>query len=230
MTGTERNRSLGNSETKNESVITGGQMNRRTVLHGAAWSLPVIAVAVATPLAAASEVFVCPVLAPAGTWTWQVPVSGTLRTGNNGQAAVRNGAHGQEFYVSHEAAASTGSVVIRVSTVLEVVAGHTYDFSFFFGANYGNLVESTSVRSAVRLDVGTTTLFNGSTRPLAGNTLIPNNTTASGYQNYGSTTRAFTATTSEMITVAYVFVMTATTAAVPAGDDIAITLPVITCR
>lgn len=39
---------------KTEARVPGNGLSRRTVLHGAAWSLPVIAAAVAAPLAAAS--------------------------------------------------------------------------------------------------------------------------------------------------------------------------------
>lgn len=204
-------------------------ITRRTIVQGAAWSVPVVAAAVATPLAAASAA-ICPALAPASAWTWQVPATGTLRTQVNGQASARTGANGGELYVSHEAQPGTGAMTITASTTLAVVAGTTYDLSFFFGSNYGGLNTAVSTRSAVSLTVDGANLFWGSTRPIAGNTTIPNNTAASGYTNYGSTTASFSADATETIVVTYTFVSTATSATQPNGDDIAITVPVITCR
>ncbi|PPF94244.1 hypothetical protein C5E13_18460 [Pseudoclavibacter sp. RFBI4] len=201
--------------------------SRRTIVASAAWSIPVVAMAAAAPVAAASTT-VCPTLPALSTWTRQFPVSGTPGLGS---AGTRNGARGEELYVTAEAAPNTGNLVIRFSTTMNVVAGTTYNFNFSYGSNYGNFNQATSTRAAVRLDVGPnpTTIFNGSSRALAGNTTLPNNT-GNPYTNYGNSNPSFTATTTGSITVAYVFVMTPTT---PTGtvrtDDIAITRPIITC-
>ncbi|WP_146080670.1 MULTISPECIES: hypothetical protein [unclassified Pseudoclavibacter] len=187
-----------------------------------------IAATIAAPASIASPR--CPTLAPASAWVWQTPASGTLRTNNNGTATARTAPNGAEFWVTHEAAAGTGDVTIRVSTTLNVRAGQTYRFQTSFGSNYGNLNQATSTRSTVRLDVGPTptTLFRGSTRPSTGFTTIPNNP---GYTHTSRGTAAptYTAATTGTITVAYVFTMTATNANSPAGDDISITPPTIVC-
>ncbi|MBF4549478.1 hypothetical protein [Pseudoclavibacter sp. VKM Ac-2888] len=216
-----------NASPLNPAETADASPSRRTIVAGAAWSIPVVAMAAAAPLAAASTT-VCPTLPALSTWTRQFPVSGTPGLGS---AGTRNGSRGEELFVTAEAAPDTGNLVIRFSTTMNVVAGRTYNFNFSYGSNYGNLQQATSTRAAVRLDVGPapTTLFNGSSRALAGNTTIPNNPSTT-YTNYGSSNPAYTATTTGSITVAYVFVMTATNTTTAARtDDIGITRPIITC-
>lgn len=213
------------NETPRTEDLASSTVGRRTIVAGAAWTVPIVAAATVAPLATASPI--CPTLPPISTWARQVPVSGTIVAGS---AGYRTGPRGEELYVTAEGAPGTGNVVLRFSTTFNAVAGTTYNFNFSYGSNYGNLDQPTSTRAAVRLDVGPapTTLFNGSSRPLAGNTTLPNNPNST-YTNYGSSNPAYTATTSGPITVAYVFVMTGTSATQFRTDDIAVTRPVITC-
>lgn len=54
---------------ENEAKVTGTGLTRRTVVQGAAWSLPVIAAAVATPMAAASLTCTATVSTTTATYT-----------------------------------------------------------------------------------------------------------------------------------------------------------------
>ncbi|MHC9044174.1 hypothetical protein ACYX8G_06315 [Microbacterium saperdae] len=75
----------------NEQDATPG-MDRRTVIKAAAWSAPVIAVAVATPLAAASE-GTGPRPAPAGLTEWQGGTSVSTSIVNPAHVLINRGAN-----------------------------------------------------------------------------------------------------------------------------------------
>jgi hypothetical protein len=69
----------------------GSGLNRRAVIKAAAWSAPVIAVAVATPLAAAS-VDTGPRVAPAGLTEWQGGTSVSTSIANPAHVLINRGA------------------------------------------------------------------------------------------------------------------------------------------
>lgn len=73
----------GKLESKNTYVQNG--LDRRTALKAAAWSVPVVSVAVATPLAAASgPVLTCPLLTPAQFSAWDADVTGQIGDAGTG--------------------------------------------------------------------------------------------------------------------------------------------------
>jgi len=102
-------------------------VSRRTVMRAAAWSVPVIAVAAAVPLASASIEMVCPETPPGSEWETALEF-GTL------SAAGYTGWLNDALFVSDKDATlyATGTI-FRTQTTFEAVAGTTYDFTLESG-------------------------------------------------------------------------------------------------
>lgn len=196
---------------------------RRTIVQGAAWTIPVIAGAMAAPMAAASTEPTCPTVAPSSEWTAQIPYGGnTLEAGGN-TGAYQDGAN-SAFQSQRDSSAPYGTAV-RFTTSVDLVAGETYSFTFLIRANYANGGGTTpTTRQRWRFQVGGQTLYYGSTRTDPDYALIPVNS------GWASVTETFTATTSGPTLLEYLFELDARPYSNNAGnDDVYVTVPTITC-
>ncbi|VXB73763.1 conserved hypothetical protein [Microbacterium sp. 8M] len=98
-------------------------VSRRTLVRGAAWSVPVIAVAAATPLAAASVVTPCAEIPAESTWITQSPVSGGLTGAANLNGWGGTGLQPQQsnvFVSLRDNASTTSPVTVRTSTTITI--------------------------------------------------------------------------------------------------------------
>lgn len=186
-------------------------VNRRTMVRGAAWTVPVIAVAVNAPAFAVSPI-PCPSMPVGTTWNTTVP-NGTLAdssTGNYGWTS------NNRFNNYVDNGSTSQPVTIESTTTIPVVPGATYSISFGFFWGYGDGDQAASTQGTFSV------LFNGVTqKSLTTRTpAVDANAGTVGVQP-GSTTQSFTyvvpaGTTS--LTVTYRWVMTPRTLA--SNDDI----------
>lgn len=101
-----------------------GGFDRRTLVEGAAWSIPVVAVALATPAAAASSPFVCPSVPASSGWTSPQGIKGdSTGTGNYGWNSKEQWDNGKE-------ATRSNYLEYYIEFSFKGVAGHTYNFSW----------------------------------------------------------------------------------------------------
>ncbi|WP_424466826.1 hypothetical protein [Pseudoclavibacter helvolus] len=191
---------------------------RRTLIQGAVWSVPVIAVAVAAPATAASRA--CPVVNTPSTWTQTY--SRVLGDGFSprhfnqyGGTEIALTTRNAESFLSIQDArpASAGSGTVTLATTFTPVAGQTYTFSFTARGRAGQTLGQTL---AIRL--AGTQVWAAATRTGMGPTIIITNNQA----NYSIT---WTAPNSNATSLEYVFFLPATNGN---NDDLRITLPVVT--
>jgi hypothetical protein len=220
------------THTENSSMqpsLAGVQ--RRTVIKGAAWSVPVIAAAIAVPAHAASANPPCATL-PTGQvgWTLTDPLSGRGQSAGavnswrtvDGQLGFRQ--YNDNFYRRTNPAAV--NYVTRLRATFDAVAGTEYVFTFRLLGNSANSPEN--IVSTMGVVVGGATLQTFSTQPAAApGTQVPmgpvNATT--GSQVY---TVSWTAPTSGMTTFDYIFTMYPVgTQQITYNDDIWVSLPQI---
>ncbi|NRD08994.1 hypothetical protein [Rathayibacter agropyri] len=105
-----------------------GGFDRRTLVEGAAWSIPVVAVALATPAAAASTAFVCPSVPASSGWTGAQGITGD----SSGPGKYY---WNQEQWDNGKDATQSGSLEYYIEFSFKGVAGHTYNFSWSAYAN-----------------------------------------------------------------------------------------------
>ena len=193
-------------------TVTSARPTRRTLVRGAAWSVPVVSLAAAAPAFAASPI-TCPIVPPSDLWT--TTTTGTLGTFSSGGFAWENGS-----WIVYRDNGSTADPLTFTSTspAMTVVPGATYEVSFPFWWGYGNGNVNSS--TAGTFDV----LFNGaSQKSLTTRTpAVDANAAAAGSQP-GSTTQNFSyvvpaGTTS--VTIVYRYVLTPRSRS--ASDDIVV--------
>lgn len=208
-------------------------VGRRTLVQGAVWTVPVIAAAASAPLAAASNEppFVCPVLAPSSQWAFVAPSSGTLEPG--GGFGSRVNVQGPELYNTTEAIhGGTTAAENTAYTTMSVVAGHTYTLNFRAASNYGQFDIDKSWWSRLRLEVeGYGQLWIGASRDMndPAYPIIPTNSSMN-YTNYGNFSGTFTATTTGVVRVSFIWGLRAVNGASRTSqDDIAVTVPTVIC-
>jgi hypothetical protein len=211
---------------------------RRTVVRSAAWSIPVIAAAIAAPREGASTpAFICPDISDSSLWTVASLVSGALGNGSNRwNTTLTPGVHlFQSEADNHVQGWGAPYAPPRTATTFEAVAGATYTFVFTVRAGYGNNQMSRSRPQRVSVLVGGQTLWTGNTRasvpefPGGAQLPIANNVTTVTAQTYSVN---FTAPTSGPTVFQYQFVVPgAAISANPAGanDDIWISIPTTAC-
>lgn len=207
-------------------------------MRAAAWSVPVIAAAIATPLAAASTpAFVCPNISNSSLWTVTSPVSGALGNGSNRwNTTLTPGVHLFQSEADNRTQGWGAAYATSLTaTTFEAVAGATYTFAFTVRAGYGNNQMSRSGPQRISVIVGGQTLWTGNTRAsvpeFPGGVQLPiaNNVANVTAQTY---TVNFTAPTSGPTAFQYQFVVPgAAISANPAGanDDIWISIPTTAC-
>lgn len=109
---------------------TGAGVTRRAVARGVAWSVPVIAAAVAVPLAAASATGECAPITPGGGWASSIPAAGTLSPEISGNVTGWIPVDGVDTWASQRDNAGVGNAVVASFTTVPVTAGVTYTFTF----------------------------------------------------------------------------------------------------
>lgn len=200
--------SRADNQTSNQTGTT-----RRSVVRGAAWSVPVVAAAAAAPAFAASPI-PCPVVPPGSTWN--VTTSGTLGRDTTG-GYTWDGAS-WSVYRDNGSTSATLTFTTTPQAPVAVVPGATYQvsFSFFWGYGNGNPNQSTGGTFDV--------LFNGqSVKSLATRTAaVDANAGTNGVQP-GTTTQTFTYVVpagQTSMTIAYRYILQARTQ--QSNDDIVV--------
>ncbi|MFE7019923.1 hypothetical protein [Microbacterium sp. NPDC057650] len=114
------------------------RLRRRTVIRGAAWAVPVIAVAVAAPATAASA-FTCPPVSAAAEWAVAIPArdtSGEFTTSGNAAWVSIDGR--SAWQLSKDNRSATQDAFAETFSEIDMVSGATYTFMIEVAANYLN--------------------------------------------------------------------------------------------
>lgn len=207
----------GDEQYKNVDWIardSDGKVQRRTIVQGAAWTIPVVAVAVAAPLAAAS-VQPCPTLAPVSDWVYDTPggLIGSGATNTNNQLVFTAEAASTDAYEFFD-------------TTFDAVAGETYTFSYQAFGSLGDQTRTTSQRIAARVS------FNGTQAGPTIGTVTPEygEEQISMDPNAPSThTVTWTATTSGPVVLRFLFIINARDAGKTHNDNLVVRNPMLTC-
>ncbi len=201
-------------------------MKRRTLVTGAAWSIPVVAGATTSPMAAASPP--CPQFQSAASW--QASTSGQLRTHPDPTYNNRVGgtylplpvSNTNSFLSVQDRNVANGITTVQWSTVLVPVSGTAYTFTFVT-----NTSTALTDPQTLNLRINGTTRWEGITKPAAGG---PTNL-LSGVQTH---TFTWVAPSNAAVTFAIVFLVPGVTPNPNrTNDDIRIGLPRISaagCR
>ncbi|GGM61577.1 hypothetical protein [Microbacterium saperdae] len=220
-------------EMPDDAEATPPPPTRRTVVRAAAWSLPVIAAAVATPLTAASTAALpaCAFLpATSAAWALEDPRSGRNQdAGANNSWRTVDGRLGYRQYNDNFYRVTNAAAVDYVSAItatFDAVAGVTYVFTFSL---LGNLAAATTqVVTTMDVAVGGIRQQRFSTKPAqSAGTQVPigpvNATT--GSQQFSLT---WIAPSSGPTTFEYIWTMPPVAATgITYNDDIWVSLPLI---
>lgn len=134
--------SRADNQTSNQTGTT-----RRSVVRGAAWSVPVVAAATAAPAFAASPI-PCPIVPPGSQWSATTVDSGTISAKNDDYAWGTDG----KWTIYRDNGSSTTSVVFSsTSPSFAVRPGSTLTgtYSFFWG--YGNGSSNASAQGTFEI-------------------------------------------------------------------------------
>ncbi|WP_424464104.1 hypothetical protein [Pseudoclavibacter helvolus] len=206
------------TQNRTEHRDTTGTTTRRRALQAAAWTVPVIAMTSATPLATASSP--CPNVSNSANWSMQV--NGPLRSGF--QPQWQNQFGGTEIPLASDNASSflsiqdrigpTGSGISNVllETTFVPVAGTLYSFSF--RARTNNNLPGVQ---RLAITINSASQWNGATKPGVEPVAM-----SSAEATYSFT---WTAPSNDPATLRYIFRIPADPDNV---DDIRIRLPIIT--
>lgn len=210
------------------TVPTADGVHRRTIVKGAAWSVPVVAVAIGTPAAAASN-FTCPVLT-AADYTKE---SNGYAYADSATIGVQ-GTKPQAFRVNSDNSSAAGSGaegVIAFTAQMKVVKGKTYTFSYSAYGNYGNFTKEGSRSQYFRLKVdGAKISPNYGTRTSEfGDTQLPIQEKSTDTLPWKDYTVSYTATADGTVPVRFEFVLPSKLTGQSANDDVFVTLPTIAC-
>lgn len=190
-------------------------INRRSVVSGAAWAIPVIAVATAAPAAAASvPPAVCPVAPQPAGWTGPIVTSGNL----NGTGTM--GWNGTNWATTKDST-TTASLQYYIEFPYNQVAGTTYTFNLNVTANGAAANVTFAYLSIV---AGGQALWSASTNSAGSqpNYMPPTNVTQ-------PVTVSYTATTTGTTTFRYLMSFQQTTAAQPFNHNLFLSTPNIVC-
>lgn len=197
-------------------------LGRRRVVAGAAWTIPVLALATAAPLAAASPE--CPSIATPDGWT--VVNSGPLRVNTNPEYNNRFGGalmplptNNANSYLSVQDRVVAQTATVTLSRTFTPVSGVTYTFTFD-----ARVTANLTTRQLLQVFVGGTSLFYRTTQQAGGLPLLTPGVAGATYSF------TWTAPNSSLTTFSYQFQIPQTSGD---NDDIRVSLPTITspsCR
>ncbi|OZB83358.1 hypothetical protein [Microbacterium sp. 13-71-7] len=205
-------------------------IRRRTVIKGAAWSVPVIAAATALPHAAASPA--CSVTVP-GWSGWSGSNTGSFTAGTCGNPQPEpNGMWWQWCDAS-----TTSNYTLTKCATVTMVAGKTYTITFTTQANRSNPVPDSPANLV--LAIGGAQVWAGYTVGSTGKSANPGGanaqqlTTAGNGSNFTNQTWTvlYTAPTTGDVLICYTWTAYQRTSANGSAstDDIGTSLPSITC-
>lgn len=116
------------------------------MVAGAAWSVPVIALAAAAPASAASQ-FVCPPVPANASWVASSTGTGSGNTqGNQGASWAGTGAT-RNFTFQRDNASTASNYVLRLTAPLSVVTGRTYQIRYAIQTQRGCNGSTTTVNT-----------------------------------------------------------------------------------
>lgn len=183
------------------------KLSRRKVVAAGAWSVPAIALAVAAPSAAASDI--CPTIPTPNTWA-QARSNLSPATGNGGAEPTTSG------FSQYGNATGTAFGTYVVTTTIPVRAGRTYNIPVRIFAGYGNGNADSSREQGVQFFVNGSNRFQAATRATTGWTTLNINQ----YTNY---TISYPATTTGNVELRIVFtVVPLSGSGRSANDDIVV--------
>lgn len=202
-------------------------LSRRTVVKGAAWSVPVIAVSAAAPAMAAS-VAPCPTIPDFGSFVWAIPASGQLNpsTGHTGPATV-NGVSAAESILDGKT--SAGPATVTVTTTLSLVAGTSYTLSFGVMGRFADGNGSPTTSQSLAVSVGGSTIYRASTRPQSDPSIAVIPTGVNWGTSFMPVTVTFTATATGDIPLVFTFQLPGMPAGWGGSDDIRVSQPALLC-
>ncbi len=139
------------------------ELSRRSVVRGAAWTVPVVAVATTAPAFAASAI-PCPVVPPSSQWSATTITSGTPSSKVDGYA-WDTAADKWIVYKDNASSSTTAMVLATTSPPFAVVPGSTNTGSFTFYWQYGNGAASQSAQGTFEVLLNGSTVLTTLTRP-----------------------------------------------------------------
>lgn len=205
-------------------------IDRRTIVKGAAWAMPVVAAAIAVPNATASTA--CAVAVP-GWQAWSSGTTGSFTSGTcGGQQPQADGKWWQWCD-----ATTTSNYTLSKCTTVAMVAGKTYSITFTTQANRGNPAPDSPANLV--LAIGGSQVWAGYTVGTTGKSANPGGTdthlltTSVNGSNYTDQTWTvlYTAQTTGDVLVCYTWTAYQRTSANGnvSTDDIGTSLPAISC-
>lgn len=213
---------------KTEQLTLKADPSRRTVLTGAAWSVPIIATTMAAPLAVASQN--CPELLARVNWSDRNRIQGPglVSASASGPYAWSATTAGLPYFVAmSDNYSTTVWTVHEVTATFDVVQGESYDFSFGVTSNYGSGGMSNSQR--IEVIVGGETLYQGATRLApAGFVTLPRVSSPPTSSNITFTNVPLTYVASQTGTVTFTYRLSLAPRA-DINDDIYFTTPTFAC-
>ncbi|ALJ19207.1 hypothetical protein [Microbacterium sp. No. 7] len=203
---------------------------RRSVVRGAAWSLPVIAAAITVPTAAATTPApACPSITMGDWSSWRnqgqalVPAGGV--NGHNGWFRSHRGLTGFVSMLDSAACApgsNTPVAYVLTDVTIPVTPGTTYVFTFQGVGGWGNSNDNRNTRfQQVEVRINGITMWSGDTRT----NLHPDR----GIQSYSFVYVASPGQTGITLTYRFAIPPRPRCDALGANDDIVLTSPLITC-
>lgn len=193
--------------------------SRRTMLKGAAWSAPIIAVTAATPFAVASG---CAHLNEFSSWV-------VTRTGGSFDAST--GPVGwlpgtpATFIIMSDNNSSSSTATLTLTAEISTIAGSTYEFVFRIQSNYG-YPNGSSNWMRIEVLAGSQSLYKGTTRePSAEWPQIYRTAWPIDPVPYEDHTVSFVAGTTGLTTLTYRVTVSPRLNADAANDDIRVSVP-----
>lgn len=191
---------------------------RRTLVKGAAWTIPVVSLAIATPAAAASNSFVCPTVPASSGWTGPSGLEGN--SGGTGSY----GWSGDQWNNSKDATQSN-SFSYYIEFSFKGVAGHSYNFNW---SAYSNGVGGGASYVAYDVLIGGNAVYSASTDPRsdarAGAAYLDPNTSTPV-----AASSTFTPTTDGTYTFRYRIRLSQLGGTQTENNNVVIKMPTLTC-
>ncbi|AJM76806.1 hypothetical protein [Rathayibacter toxicus] len=193
-------------------------VGRRTLVQGAAWSVPAVTATFATAAHAASPAFTCPTVPPDSDWTAPAGFNGdTSGTGSYGWSTD------DTEWQNTKDATQSGSLSYYLEFPVKVVAGHTYTFNW---SAYANGAASGVSYVAYDVSIAGTRVYTASTDGNAGGDakyLDPNTGTSTAANS------SYTASQDGTIYFRYTIRLSRLTSEQVSNHNIVIKKPTISC-